>query len=92
MHALDLISPLSSVGNRNTALADVDIQDDVMLKRLDGSDIIPPLAEDEVEEEIDSKSWIIRRALAHRVNLNKDAAVDWDKVKGTEEKSQRAYL
>lgn len=67
-------------------------EDDVMLKRLDGSDVIPPLADDEVEEEINSKDWIIRRALAHRVNLNKDAAVDWDKVKGTEEKSQRAYL
>jgi hypothetical protein len=63
-----------------------------MLKRLDGSDVIPALADGEVEEEINSKSWIIRRALAHRVNLNKEAAIDWDKVKGTEEKSQRAYL
>lgn len=66
--------------------------DDVLLKRLDGSDMIPPLADDEVEEEINSKDWIIRRALAHRVDLNKDAASDWDKVKGTEEKSSRAYL
>ena len=67
-------------------------ENEVMLKRLDGSDIIPPLADDEVEEEISSKDWIIRRALAHRVNLNKNAAADWDKIKGTEERSQRAYL
>jgi isopenicillin N synthase-like dioxygenase len=67
-------------------------ENEVMLKRLDGSDIIPPLADDEVEEEINSKDWIIRRALAHRVNLNKNAAADWDKIKGTEERSQRAYL
>jgi hypothetical protein len=66
-------------------------EDDVMLKRLDGSDVIPPLADGEEEEEINSKDWIIRRALAHRVNLGKGGD-DWDSVKGTEEKSQRAYL
>lgn len=63
----------------------------MILKRLQGSDVIPPLADDEEEEEITSKDWIIRRALAHRVNLGKSGS-DWDSVKGTEEKSQRAYL
>jgi len=66
-----------------------------VLKRLEGSDMIPPLADGEVEEEVMSKDWIIRRALAHRVNNNKDAAsaaADWDKGLGTESKSQRAYL
>jgi len=70
-------------------------EDDVMLKRLEGSDMIPPLADGEQEEEVRSKDWIIRRALGHRVNMHKDAAsaaADWDKGLGTESKSQRAYL
>ena len=70
-------------------------EDDVLLKRLDGSDMIPPLAEGEEEEEIKSKDWILRRALGHRVNLQQDAAsvgANWDKGLGTERKSQRAYL
>jgi isopenicillin N synthase-like dioxygenase len=70
-------------------------EDDVVLKRLEGSDMIPPLADGEEEEEVKSKDWIIRRALGHRVNLHKDvasAAAGWDKSLGTEQKSQRAYL
>jgi isopenicillin N synthase-like dioxygenase len=70
-------------------------EDDVLLKRLEGSDMIPPLADGEEEEEIKSQDWIIRRALGHRVNLDKDAAsaaADWDKGLGTEQKSKRAYL
>lgn len=66
-------------------------EDDVMLKRLEGSNVIPPLAEGEQEEEINSKDWIIRRALAKRTT-NGDSAYDWDKHRGTEAKSQRAYL
>jgi hypothetical protein len=65
------------------------------LKRLEGSDLIPPLADGNEEEEVTSKDWIIRRALGHRVNLHRDAAsvaADWDKGLGTEQKSQRAYL
>ena len=65
------------------------------MKRLEGSDMIPPLADGEEEEAIKSKDWIIRRALGHRANLRKDAAsaaAEWDKSLGTEQKSQRAYL
>ncbi|KAK6380673.1 uncharacterized protein PV06_09834 [Exophiala oligosperma] len=67
-------------------------EDDVMLKRLDTSELIPPLEKDEVEEEINSKDWIIRRALGHRHAIRGDKAFDFDSIRGTEEKSQRAYL
>jgi isopenicillin N synthase-like dioxygenase len=66
-------------------------EDDVFLKRLE-SKKIPPLPEGEEEEEIMSKDWILRRALSHRVALNKDTAYDWEKSQGTERQSQRAYL
>lgn len=67
-------------------------QDDVMLRRLSGSDLIPPLEKDEVEEEINSKDWVIRRALGNRHELHGKAAFGNDRNKGTESKSQRAYL
>ncbi|EXJ92350.1 hypothetical protein A1O3_00900 [Capronia epimyces CBS 606.96] len=67
-------------------------EDDVLLKRLDASDLIPPLDADEVEEEINSKDWIIRRALGHRIAIFGKEAFDYDRIKGTEDKSQRAYL
>jgi hypothetical protein len=63
-----------------------------MMKRLEGSEMIPPLEKDEVEEEINSKDWIIRRALGQRIAVHGEKAFDFDRVKGTEEKSQRAYL
>lgn len=44
-------------------------EDDVVLKRLDGSDVIPPLAEGEVEDDVTSKEWTIRRANALRRDL-----------------------
>ena len=67
-------------------------EDHVMLRRLEGSDRIPPLADGEEEEIINSKDWIIRRALGHRVKLNPNAAAEYDKSKGTEKKSLRAHL
>lgn len=67
-------------------------EDDVMLKRLDTSELIPPLEKDEVEEEITSKDWIIRRALGNRHAIHGDKAFDLDRNKGTEAKSRRAYL
>ncbi|KAK4940873.1 hypothetical protein LTR10_019145 [Elasticomyces elasticus] len=67
-------------------------ENDVMMKRLDISELIPPLDEDEVEEEINSKDWIIRRALGHRHAIHGDKAFDYDRIRGTEAKSQRAYL
>jgi isopenicillin N synthase-like dioxygenase len=68
-------------------------ENDVMLKRLEGSDMIPPLEKGTVEEEINAKDWIIRRALGHRVEVfGKDAVSNFDKIQGTERISQRAYL
>jgi hypothetical protein len=67
-------------------------EDDVVLKRLEGSAMIPPLSDGEAEEEVKSKDWIIRRALAQRATLQKDAAsaaAGWDSGLGTERKSQR---
>ena len=41
-------------------------QDDVLLKTLESS-VIPPLMDGEVEEEVDSKTWVLRRAFGNRV-------------------------
>ncbi|KAJ5098326.1 hypothetical protein N7532_005327 [Penicillium argentinense] len=62
-------------------------EDDVMLRRLDGSNLIPPIEDGQVEEEINSKDWIIRRALGRRVDLVKD--IDYEKSAGTEQMSRR---
>ncbi|KAJ9234295.1 hypothetical protein DTO169E5_6639 [Paecilomyces variotii] len=62
-------------------------EDNVPLKRLNGSDRIPPLPSDVVEEDINSKDWIIRRALGRRVALY--SSVDFDKSAGTEQISRR---
>ncbi|KIY01097.1 uncharacterized protein Z520_02649 [Fonsecaea multimorphosa CBS 102226] len=67
-------------------------ENDVMLKRLEGSEMIPPLEKDAVEEQINSKDWIIRRALGHRIELFGKDASNFDKIQGTEKISQRAYL
>lgn len=67
-------------------------EDDVVLKRLDGSDRIPPLAEGQVEEEVNSKDWIIRRALGKRPAITGAKAYDWDAFKGSEEQSKRVNL
>ena len=65
-------------------------EDDVLLKRLEGSDIIPELAEGEQEEVVLSKDWIIRRALGKRTaHYSKE---DWDKSQGTEKMSQRSKM
>ncbi|KAK2762011.1 hypothetical protein FQN53_007594 [Emmonsiellopsis sp. PD_33] len=65
-------------------------EDDVILKRLEGSERIPPLAEGTVEEDIKSKDWIIRRALGNRVALHK--SIDYEKNMGTEMLSRRIYV
>lgn len=62
-------------------------EDSVTLRRLDGSAIIPRLVEGQVEEDINSKDWIIRRALGRRVDLGKE--IDYEKSAGTEIRSQR---
>ncbi|OJD16780.1 hypothetical protein AJ78_03070 [Emergomyces pasteurianus Ep9510] len=70
-------------------------EDDIILKRLEGSDCIPPLTlRDETgavveEEEIKSKDWIIRRALGSRPALHKE--IDYEKSRGTEMMSRRIY-
>ncbi|ETN42240.1 uncharacterized protein HMPREF1541_04181 [Cyphellophora europaea CBS 101466] len=67
-------------------------EDDVMLKRLDGSDMIPPLAAGEIEEEVNSKDWIIRRALGKRPGITGAKAYDWDAFKGSEDQSKRVNI
>lgn len=62
--------------------------DDVQLQRLEGSDKIPPLPRDTVEEVITSKDWILRRALGRRAT---QAVVDLDKCAGTENVSRRIH-
>jgi len=64
-------------------------EDDLILKRLQGSTKIPPLAKDEVEEEINSKDWIIRRGLGRRPGIHGTKAFDWTSFRGSEEKSRR---
>ena len=65
-------------------------EDSVMLRRLDGSDLIPPIKQGQAEEEINSKDWIIRRALGRRVDLGKD--IDYEKSAGTEQMSRRIVV
>jgi isopenicillin N synthase-like dioxygenase len=65
-------------------------EDEVLLKRLEGSSRIPPLAEGVVEEDINSKDWIIRRALNNRIALH--AKIDYERGAGTEAQSQRLYV
>jgi isopenicillin N synthase-like dioxygenase len=62
-------------------------EDSVLLKRLEGSSRIPPLAADAVEEDINSADWIIRRALGRRVGLHQK--IDFDESAGTEQMSRR---
>ncbi|KAI9812323.1 MAG: hypothetical protein M1827_004772 [Pycnora praestabilis] len=66
-------------------------EDEVILKRLEGSDVVPPLAEGEVEEEVSSRDWIVRRAIGKRVGVYKGPE-DWEKGRGTEVLSQRSSL
>jgi isopenicillin N synthase-like dioxygenase len=61
-------------------------EDDVVLKRLDGSERIPELRDGDVEEEVNSKDWIIRRALGKRADLGE---IDFEKSAGTEQLSRR---
>ncbi|KAJ6134066.1 hypothetical protein N7523_000388 [Penicillium sp. IBT 18751x] len=65
-------------------------EDSVMLRRLDGSDLIPPIKQGQVEEEINSRDWIIRRALGRRVDLGKE--IDYEKSAGTEQMSRRIMV
>ncbi|KAJ5619987.1 hypothetical protein N7510_003971 [Penicillium lagena] len=62
-------------------------EDSVMLRRLEGSDLIPRIEDGQVEEEINSKDWIIRRALGRRAGLA--SSIDYDKAAGTEQMSRR---
>jgi hypothetical protein len=58
-----------------------------MMKRLEGSSMVPPLPDGVKEDEINSKDWIIRRALGNRVGTPKV-----EKLEGTENMSRRSYL
>lgn len=58
-----------------------------MLRRLEGSSLIPSMDDGETEEEINSKDWIIRRALGRRVDVGDN--MDFEKSAGTEQISRR---
>ncbi|MCJ1439175.1 hypothetical protein MMC27_008566 [Xylographa pallens] len=45
-------------------------EDEVLLRRLRGGDVIPALGEGEVEEAVPSKEWVLRRAMGRRVGGN----------------------
>jgi isopenicillin N synthase-like dioxygenase len=62
-------------------------EDNVLLRRLEGSERIPAMEDGQTEEEINSKDWIIRRALGRRADLVND--VDFEKSAGTEQISRR---
>ncbi|OAA69220.1 oxidoreductase [Akanthomyces lecanii RCEF 1005] len=64
-------------------------EDDVPLRRLQGSAVIPPLQDGADEEVATSKEWIIRRALGSRPQVVGDDAYDWSKSSGTEDISRR---
>ena len=69
-------------------------ENEVMLRRLEGSKMIPELADGEEEEVINSKDWILRRALGKRHELKGGKeGIDWenDKTQGTESMSRRVY-
>ncbi|KAL4919826.1 hypothetical protein BDW62DRAFT_216697 [Aspergillus aurantiobrunneus] len=61
-------------------------EDDIPLRRLRGSSRIPELEEGVEEEKINSKYWIIRRALSRRVYVTD---IGYDKSAGTEMLSRR---
>ncbi|KAJ6078856.1 hypothetical protein N7467_008609 [Penicillium canescens] len=61
-------------------------EDSVMLRRLEGSEQIPRIRDGQVEEEINSKDWIIRQAFRTRVDLVDD--IDYETA-GTEQISMR---
>lgn len=67
-------------------------EDEVILKRLDGSDVIPPIPDGEVEDQVKSKDWILRRALGSRPAVVGDKAYDLESSRGTESIAKRAYL
>ena len=58
-------------------------ENEVMLRRLEGSDVIPKLAEGETEEVITAKDWIQRRGHARRVGIFKQGQEDQGTFKGT---------
>ncbi|KAI9368473.1 hypothetical protein BJX61DRAFT_537242 [Aspergillus egyptiacus] len=61
-------------------------EDDVPLRRLEGSSRIPELEKGVAEEEINSKDWIIRRALGRRVDV---PDIEYEAAAGTEMLSRR---
>lgn len=64
-------------------------EDSVILRRLENSDRIPPLAENTTEDEVTSKDWILRRAMGSRPTVHGKDAFDLSRSRGTEGLSQR---
>jgi len=87
VHRVDPPMGLQKVAQRYSLVYFSRPRDDVLLKRVNGSDAIPPLAFDEVEEEITSKDWVARRAMGKRT-FNFKGTEHWDQMQGTEQRSK----
>jgi len=64
----------------------------VLLKRLEGSDVIPELAEGVVEEEVDSRTWIKQKALGKREGIWKGETAYFEKDRSTDRVGERSVV
>lgn len=62
-------------------------EDTVWMKGIDGSSVIPKLAEGEIEEDVTVKEWQMRRNASLRVENFKKGG--WQQTRGTEEQSMK---
>jgi len=66
--------------------------DEVLLKRLEGSDVIPELGEGVVEEEVDSRTWIKRKALGRREGIWKGKEAYYKMDRSTDRAVERRLV
>lgn len=64
----------------------------MLLKRLEGSDVIPPLAKGVVEEDVDSKTWIVQKTLAKRVGVYESKEAFYAVDRSTERIEERKAI
>jgi len=64
----------------------------VLLKRLEGSDVIPVTEGEEEGEVVTSREWVKRRSLGRRVAKGKPSDTVWEQTRGTELQSQRKMM
>jgi len=66
--------------------------DDVLLKRLEGSDVIPKLGDGVVEEEVDSRTWVKQKALGKREGVWKGTEAYFKVDRSTDRIGERSTL